>query len=390
MKKSHYVVSLVLNIIIVLCGLWALLDTILGIYPGGDKMGLSVFEFFTEDSNIILIIAAFLVVVSDIMALASKKQICRFVSGFKFVATIAEILTFLVVMCYLLPTTYADKGLMMISWPRMIFVHVVDPILAFVSFAFFEKEPVWNKKPLKALYPLIFVLIYGIAMAILVAKAIGGIKDPYGFIDVTTNPWYFIAGWWGGIIVGTYLVGLLVLLLRGKLTKEPAAEAVPEEKEEEKAAPIEEKKAEEKPAEKPVEKPAEKKPEEKKQVEEKPVEKKAEAKPAAEAKPTEEKKEEEPQVIEDSDDDEAAEEAKEEADEKAAETADPNNYMNRPRVYHISKQDGGQWQVKLATGQKAIKLFATQEEAINYAKGLVKTQGGSIRVHSLKGKMRKE
>jgi hypothetical protein len=49
-----------------------------------------------------------------------------------------------------------------------------------------------------------------------------------------------------------------------------------------------------------------------------------------------------------------------------------------------------QWQVKLATGQKAIKLFSTQEEAINYAKGLVKTQGGSIRVHSLKGKMRKE
>jgi hypothetical protein len=86
----------------------------------------------------------------------------------------------------------------------------------------------------------------------------------------------------------------------------------------------------------------------------------------------------------------AAEEAKEEADEKAAQTADPNNYMNRPRVYHISKQESGQWQVKLATGQKAIKLFSTQEEAINYAKGLVKTQGGSIRVHSLKGKMRKE
>ncbi|MCH3909172.1 MAG: DUF2188 domain-containing protein [Bacilli bacterium] len=64
--------------------------------------------------------------------------------------------------------------------------------------------------------------------------------------------------------------------------------------------------------------------------------------------------------------------------------------MNRPRVYHISKQESGQWQVKLATGQKAIKLFSTQEEAINYAKGLVKTQGGSIRVHSLKGKMRKE
>jgi hypothetical protein len=65
--------------------------------------------------------------------------------------------------------------------------------------------------------------------------------------------------------------------------------------------------------------------------------------------------------------------------------------MNRPRVYHISKQiDSGKWQVRLATGQKAIKLFDTQEQAIFYAKSLVKSQGGSIRVHSLKGKMRKE
>ncbi|MFA6619700.1 MAG: DUF2188 domain-containing protein [Bacilli bacterium] len=39
---------------------------------------------------------------------------------------------------------------------------------------------------------------------------------------------------------------------------------------------------------------------------------------------------------------------------------------------------------------KAIKLFDTQEQAIQYAKSLVRTQGGSIRVHSLKNKMRKE
>ena len=48
-----------------------------------------------------------------------------------------------------------------------------------------------------------------------------------------------------------------------------------------------------------------------------------------------------------------------------------------------------QWQVKLAHGEKAIKLFATQAEAIRFVKDLVKTQGGSIRVHSLKGKIRK-
>ena len=74
----------------------------------------------------------------------------------------------------------------------------------------------------------------------------------------------------------------------------------------------------------------------------------------------------------------------------AAPKKDVATYNNRPRVYHVSKQsDSGKWQVKLATGVKAIRLFDTQEEAIAYAKGLVKTMGGSIRVHSVKGKMRK-
>ena len=67
-----------------------------------------------------------------------------------------------------------------------------------------------------------------------------------------------------------------------------------------------------------------------------------------------------------------------------------SKYGDGARVYHISKQsDGIQWQVKLATGKKPIKLFKTQAEAIDFAKRLTKTQGGSIRIHSVKGRMRK-
>jgi hypothetical protein len=59
------------------------------------------------------------------------------------------------------------------------------------------------------------------------------------------------------------------------------------------------------------------------------------------------------------------------------------------RVYHISRHPSGKWQVKLASGVKPIRLFKTQGEAISFAKELAETQGGSIRVHSLLGKMRK-
>ena len=66
-------------------------------------------------------------------------------------------------------------------------------------------------------------------------------------------------------------------------------------------------------------------------------------------------------------------------------------YKDGARVYHIarSKFISRHWQVKLASGEKAIKIFDTQLEAINYAKQLVKTQGGSIRIHSMQGRLRK-
>ena len=55
------------------------------------------------------------------------------------------------------------------------------------------------------------------------------------------------------------------------------------------------------------------------------------------------------------------------------------------RTYHLVKRSDGKWEVKFAGGQKAIKLFATQKEAIEYSKQMAKNQGGSMLVHNSKG-----
>ena len=60
------------------------------------------------------------------------------------------------------------------------------------------------------------------------------------------------------------------------------------------------------------------------------------------------------------------------------------------RNYHIAKRPDGKWQVKFAGGEKAIKLFSTQAEAIEYAKKLAVNQDGSISIHKKDGKMRKQ
>ena len=56
------------------------------------------------------------------------------------------------------------------------------------------------------------------------------------------------------------------------------------------------------------------------------------------------------------------------------------------RVYHVAKREDGKWQVKFAGGEKAIKLFKTQKEALEYSKEMAKKQKGTMLVHNSKGK----
>ena len=57
------------------------------------------------------------------------------------------------------------------------------------------------------------------------------------------------------------------------------------------------------------------------------------------------------------------------------------------RNYHVAKRPDGKWQVKFAGGEKAIKLFSTQAEAIAYAKKLAENQDGSISIHKKRRKI---
>ncbi len=60
------------------------------------------------------------------------------------------------------------------------------------------------------------------------------------------------------------------------------------------------------------------------------------------------------------------------------------------KVYHISqRKDDMKWQVKAAGGEKALKLFNTQAEAIDYAKKVAGNQEARIVIHKVDGSFRK-
>lgn len=75
---------------------------------------------------------------------------------------------------------------------------------------------------------------------------------------------------------------------------------------------------------------------------------------------------------------------------KAKETNIPNP------VYHISQNKEPRqksyklWRVRLEQSEKTIKFFNTQGEAIEYAENLAKNNNGSIVIHMLDGKIRKQ
>ena len=61
-----------------------------------------------------------------------------------------------------------------------------------------------------------------------------------------------------------------------------------------------------------------------------------------------------------------------------------------PKVYHITKRlSDGKWQIKFNKGKKAIKLFETQLQAIEYAKALAVNQDASIMIHKEDGSFRR-
>ena len=59
------------------------------------------------------------------------------------------------------------------------------------------------------------------------------------------------------------------------------------------------------------------------------------------------------------------------------------------KIKRLTRKLDGKWQIKFNNGKKAIKLFDTQLQAIDYAKALAINQEASIMIHKEDGTFRK-
>jgi len=349
-KNIKKIISVCLNVLIivgVIFGVFAIFKN----YFSNMAQKESPFILFTNDGGILLSVSSLIYIVF-VLFFSKKKDVPKFVTLFRFIASTASLLAFVIaVVSVFVPQTEQGNGFVatLFSWDNgHLFLHFICPLISFVSFAFFEDDN--HLRFWESLYATIPTVLYACVWIVLELVDVKYQNSaPYSFLRIYGVPVYEPILYAVGMFLSTWVLGLAHLLLHNAFVRKESESETSFSKED--------------------------------------VKTEGSSIITAFGKA----KKDDVVVIEDSEDDELQEEEDEIKAEEAAKAMNPTGYQNGPRVYHIAKQaSSGKWQVRLATGQKAIKLFDTQVQAIDYAKGLVRTQGGSIRVHSLQGKMRKQ
>ena len=152
-EKGRIVLSIVLNLFIVRWEPVAIRMT-------WEAVGSQTFTFYTENSNVFAFFVCLLVAVFQLVCLFTGRQLPRWVKALKFIATCCLTMTFLTVV-FVLGPYYSSQGgvVFLLTESSMLYHHLLNPLCAFVSFVFLEREP---RLPAKCI-PLALVptVLYG-------------------------------------------------------------------------------------------------------------------------------------------------------------------------------------------------------------------------------------
>ena len=145
---------------------------------GGDGnmavMNTRCFQFFTVDSNVLAALAAILLLIWQLRCLRKGKPVSKMLTVLKYVGTVAVGVTFFTVFCFL-GLIYGYRS--MIEGVNL-FMHLITPLLAMLSFCFLEREPALRFR--SVFLGLIPTAVYGIIYMVMVV-ALRRWYDFYGF-----------------------------------------------------------------------------------------------------------------------------------------------------------------------------------------------------------------
>jgi len=187
-KKDLKIVALTMNLAIIVF-------EIIGFIIIFKNLGFIALEYYTQDSNLLLLLSSIILSVYLILDLKGKKKsLPKWFTALRLCSVLSTTLTFFVVLFILTPEF--DNGLVGAFLDgSMKYHHLLCPILALISYVFYEK---YNMKPKDNILALVFTIIYSIVLMTLnFTKVVAG---PYPFFKVYENG-----------VLSTFGVGLLIL-----------------------------------------------------------------------------------------------------------------------------------------------------------------------------------
>ena len=199
--------SLILNAIIVvleLIGLWLSVHT----------HGASLFQFYTQDSNLLTLLACAVLTVYTARALKDgSKPVPAWAATLKYTAACCLAVTFVVVLFVLAPMEEGGYGVMLLQG-SMLYHHLLCPVLALVSFIFLETDISLCRRPVVLAF--IPTLLYAVVAVIL--NLLSLLDGPYPFLRIREQPAYMSLFWFAVIVGGACLLAWLVLLANRRVT----------------------------------------------------------------------------------------------------------------------------------------------------------------------------
>ena len=179
------------------------------------NMGLEMFDYYTQDSNILLLIATVIWMGCIIRRLRDGVPIPRWVRVIKYMATCTVTLTLVVVLAVLTPMEVDSLPNLLFSG-SMLWCHTVCPLLAIVADIFFDSTP--DLKISDTAVALLPTALYGIVSVLLNILQIW--HGPYPFLYVYEQPLWASLLWAALIVGGAWFLGFLLYRLNRAATRD--------------------------------------------------------------------------------------------------------------------------------------------------------------------------
>lgn len=201
-KKNDKMNSKNINIII---NLMIVILEIIGFILVFNELGITSLEYYTEDSNLLLLISSIIFLIY----ISKNDELTEWFKSFRFIAVVSTTLTLIIVLTVLSWTT--DLGLYHLLFNgSMLYHHTLCPLLAIISFSLLERYETLNT--IKGLY---FTLIYAAIMIVLNVLKI--VEGPYPFLLVYKQPVVHSILWTVVILAITYAIALILKKVNGKV-----------------------------------------------------------------------------------------------------------------------------------------------------------------------------